>query len=544
MKKQIYFCLSAIFLLLVSCNKEGTESPIWVSTPKVDSNKTGDILVLGKKLNNPYSLTNMQAAYDSLVFKKTEGKEVAEHLHPNCLYVRFLPKDSADIRTLQDLDLELFEYPLDYEIEIEGDSYHDPSIPEGMTTWYYTTVNTDFEFPSIDYQVLEECFIPTRAEGSNQNLAVDAEELEILAIKNADLPDKYQPINDVKAFGLGKKPEGTIKVMNDSKSIIEGIRGVKVRCHYFVNISSTYTSESGYYKISNRYVCNPHYAIVFENMKDFVIWGNFAFIAAANHNMGYHSNTGYSTTVQTSSNGWKWAVINNTAYDYYKQCAQEGILTPPSKLKIWCWPNVSSSSAPMLHHLIGVNCSGFATTLVSVLIAGTVTPAAAAISAAEYLIGFGLPDITIGMSGNNRSPHKGYSHQYNIVWHELTHASHFRQAGEAVWGPYIDYIVWCYLRNQGTYGDGTATSVGRDICELGESWAYANEFLVSGADPNDFSRWFKDSFLGIYNIQHEGTLTRKQMYDCLTSDVKSIGDFKDKLIDRYPNKTSEINAQL
>ena len=132
--KAIFFISS---LLLLSCSKEINS----VQTPKIDTaeeQKFGPEIVLGEKLNNPYSLSNMQAAYESLVRTKSgEGIEV-EELEANWLYVRVLPKDSTDVSFLIDSGLELFDYPLDYEIEVYGNSYHDPSIPEDEITWQYT----------------------------------------------------------------------------------------------------------------------------------------------------------------------------------------------------------------------------------------------------------------------------------------------------------------------------------------------------------------------------------------------------------------------
>ncbi|MBQ8703985.1 MAG: hypothetical protein IJ524_06385 [Bacteroidales bacterium] len=538
-----YLCfITALCLVVISCNKNDVAYPSELYSSKDSNASPKETMVIGKKLSNPYSISNMQAAYDSLVFMMSGEHGATEQLEPNCLYVRFLPRDSAEIAILQDMDVELFDYPLDYEIEFEGDTYHDPDVPEDQVTWQYTTVSPDFVFPSIEYQILEQCYIPGLSEGQSSDLKVDPDELELLAIQIADLPEKYQPITESKIFGYGKKPEGTIKVKNDDASVEEALRGVKIRCHYFVNISSCYTDETGHYKIKNRYVCNPHYAIVFNNVRGFVIWGNYAFIAAASLNLGYNSNSGFSTTVQPSSSGWKWAVINNAAYDYYKQCAIEGIKTPPYDLRIWCWPDAASSSAPMLHHLFGVNNTGFTSQLISILISGTVTPAAAIISAAGMVVSMGLPDITIGMSSAvvDKSPNHGYLEHYHVVWHELTHASHFRQAGELVWGPYINYIV-----THNGYGDGSETSVGRNICGLGESWAYANESIKAGCNPSELTNgWFFSGCVGIYNLLNNGILTRKQMYDCLTSDVKSISAFKAKLINKYPSKTPEINAQL
>ena len=257
----------------------------------------------------------MQAAYEAMVRTRSGAAADVGRLEANCLYVRFLPKDSTDIVILQDSDLELFDYPLDYDIVVEGNTYHDPSLPENQITWQYTTVKPDYTFPAIEYQILEECYIPEESEETRAGgIPGFATELETLAILNAKLPEKYQPQANTRALGLGKKPEGTIKVKNDCTGAEEGLRGVKVRCHFLVNISSDYTDEQGRYQIGNRYVCNPHYAIVYDNTKDFVIWGNWAFVAAANHNLGYHSKTGFDKKVETTEKGWRWAVISRPCF--------------------------------------------------------------------------------------------------------------------------------------------------------------------------------------------------------------------------------------
>ena len=204
-------------------------------------------------------------------------------------------------------------------------------------------------------------------------------------------------------------------------------------------------------------------------------------------------------------------------------------------MKIWCWPNATYSSAPMLHHLIGAHSGTFASSLALLLAPGLAT---AIINAAGLVISSGMPDVTIGMSESGATPNSNYKMHYYTVWHELFHASHFSQAGEGVWGPYINYIV----THGFGYGDGTAKeTTGKNICELGESWAYANQYYSAKYSWSS-SLWFSKSVVSIKKILDTKVLTRKQLYDCLTKDVKSIDDFKNKLIEKYPSKSSSINA--
>lgn len=539
--------LLAIAIALTSCYMEVT--PLQESVDLLDEIEEptfGTDLVLGEKLDNPYSLKNMQAAYETLLRTKFGEDVEVEELQANCLYVRFLPKDSTDVLILQESNLELFSYPLDYDIEIVGDTYHDPSLPADQLTWYYTTVTPDFVFPDMDYEILEECYLPEESELTKANGIDFSTELECLAIHNANLPKNYQVSAETKALGYGTRPTGTLKVYNDDSRVDVPIRGVKVRCHFFVNISSCYTDDNGRYQIKTRYVTNPHYSIVYENIKSFIVWGNNLFIAPANYNMGYRSKNGYSTTIASSSGVWRWAVINNATYDFYKMCETEGLKTPPPHLVIWCWPTSSSSSAPMLRHLIGVSAPSITTAVAGALLSN---PATGLIGVTMTAIASAFPDITIGMTGNlkKKTPNSHYNKHYTTIWHELFHASHFSQVGEALWAPYINYIV-----THDGYGDGFAReTAGKNICELGEAWAYANqEFALK--KPGEASPpiitgdgvWVQDGARAIYSLINSEKLTRKQIYDCLTKDVMSMKSLKKELINKYPSKKDDINKTL
>lgn len=535
MKRYIYIF---ILTLLTSACAEKISSPsehVDYGSEREDyvTRLDDGIMVLGEKLNNPYSLLNMQAAYDELCKTKSLS---SEKLEATDLYVRFLPKDSTDIAFLQNLDLEFFDFPLDYEIEAYGNYYHDPSVPEGEITWQYTKVKPDFVFPDIQYEIIDECYIPEEDEELTKSSIGDggfAEELEMLAIRMADLPAEYSVSGDYIETKAKVKniPSGYVKLHYDS--ISEPVKGVKVRCHYFLKWTSDYTDENGYYKVSKKFTCNPHYSIIVENVKDFTIWGNWGFLAPANHNVGRYNKSGYDFEIYDNSQAWKWLVINNAAYDYYKMCEKDGIKKPPTNLKIWCWGNVSVSSAPMLRHLVGLNATLFALPFATMLYAG---PVGVTFSFLSWFVMMALPDVTIGTYG------KDYYYIYTVVWHELSHSSHFSYAGEGLWGRYVNYIV-----THGGYGDSTDETKGRDICELGESWAYAHERYCSYTkfgelDSSGYSQWFASSIDVLENLMINNILTPKEIFLCLSPAVKSIDDLEQKLLEKYEDKSEEIEA--
>ena len=93
------------------------------------------MIKLIKKKNNPYSVSNMEKAFESIKKSNarisTEGLEIAT----SHLYIKFKPKSYAELDLLKiDSTLNLFPYPLDFEIT-DGSYYHDPNIPDSLPTY-------------------------------------------------------------------------------------------------------------------------------------------------------------------------------------------------------------------------------------------------------------------------------------------------------------------------------------------------------------------------------------------------------------------------
>lgn len=142
---------------LIGCQKEDLTLESENQTEFNGDLEPKGMMVLEDKLENPYSVKNMKKAYESL---KSGGMLKSTASDPfevvaNTLYISFLPKDSADLNILwADTTIELFDYPLDYEIVEAGFYYHDPEIPEGQPTWQYTSVPISYQFPNVSYEII------------------------------------------------------------------------------------------------------------------------------------------------------------------------------------------------------------------------------------------------------------------------------------------------------------------------------------------------------------------------------------------------------
>jgi hypothetical protein len=91
-----------------------TPSVAAIVTP-IDPNNGDEQVLLGNQLPNPYTVANMQQTYNILY-------GTGQTLSANYLYVKFKPANVDELQTLEDnSDLELQDYPMDYELTQDGD---------------------------------------------------------------------------------------------------------------------------------------------------------------------------------------------------------------------------------------------------------------------------------------------------------------------------------------------------------------------------------------------------------------------------------------
>lgn len=523
MKRFIPFIL---LCALPACTEELPVEPD-ISKSKESSavTKSASVTKEYEHLPNPYALDNMQTVYDDY--------GISTDLEPTDLYVRFMPVDTAQIHDLTyNYGLELFDYPLDINLE-EGDVYTDPSVQEGDYTWKYTTVKTDFVFPKdIKYEILEECYIPDEGEE-----LVVTKGGETVNVEEAAFLKLGYTIEDPGVETKAKRyPQGTITVQDDYSNKYVPVKGVKIRCHTVVKWATAYTDETGTYKMGKKFLVKPFYGIIFDNIKDFDLWDQYGPIAKANYSMGRHTNKGYSKQIGKGSSAWARCAVNNAGYEYYQMCEQTGIPKPPATLKIWLFNNTKASSAPMLRrveHRIGVNGEDDWINFFVNFGYGTL------VSMLHQMLRFVMPDITIG------TLNKAYNEIYEHVNHELSHASHFSTVGSEFWAKYINYIITYGTGDNGAYGDGTGRNA--ELCGVGEMWGYfmgfaqeSEKFNKPTAWPEQglTKKWIKPGVFG--DLYDNKVLTKRQIYDCLTADVRTYDALVSAMYNKYPLKADAI----
>lgn len=516
MKK--FNCLPAFLVLLglSACSEKGLNN--------FNEDESGaeivahEMIELGKKLEDPYSVNNVTKALASLYPTKAGRVDVK----PTDIYVRFLPKTDAEYQKLITLGYDLMDHPLDYQIVRDGDYYHDPEVSEEDITWQYAVLPHGTVLPhDIYHEVLDDCFIPDINTKSVDGIDWDAVERESFRLTGNE--ELLAPVTKAGAT----KPAGRITIVDDDANGGQpfGVSEVKVVCNVFVKFSTTYTDRDGYYSIPKKYSSRPRYRLRFKNRKGFAIGFNKVLVTASSSALGKGSPAGMDVTITKKSDRKLWcrSVVNNAAYDYICRCDADdmNVARPAKNLRIWLFQKMKSSSAVMMRQGAFID---------NALIRGFL---------GEYasLIKIFLPDITLGLSGTTE-----YASIYSETCHELAHASHFAQVGKSYWDKYIEFIMKSYVATGGkTYGNGTEPLAG--YCEVGEMWGYFMQNSMyhdryGGSMPNTgMSHWFHPQ---IFRYLEERGITKSQLFAALQPDIHSRADLKKKLLTLYPGKSAII----
>lgn len=504
--------------MLAACSKDAVTGNDAVRTGPEETMSHG-MIVLGDRLENPYTTENMQEAYMALYPTKSRSDVKTSHL-----YVRFLPADEEEFDMLTDSGLDLVDYPVDYEILVDGDYYHDPSVGEDSYTWQYAVVPADYEFPDVRYEILDECHITETDPVSRSADGIDWEAVEMEAFRLTGNGDMLQP----QTKGSKVYPSGRITIVDDQANGGKpfGLAGVRVRCNTFVKFSNTYTDRDGYYTMPRKFSANLKYRLVFKNEKGFAIGFNLILQPASASALGKGPAEGLSATITKDSDRTLFlrSVVNNAAYDYISRCSVDdmNLTLPPDDLRIWLLSGMDASSAVLIHHKVGVSHS---------LVAGFLGYFAS-------LISFFAPDVTIGTSDMQT-----YGDVYRAVCHELAHCSHFAQVGTDYWNRYVEYILRSYLKSGGSaYGDGSGEYAG--YCEVGEMWAYYLESVMYqeryGGPMPQFGTgyWFSPQ---IFRYLDDRGFSRTDFLSAMQSDVTGTDVLQNRLMSMSPDRSEMIS---
>ncbi len=552
--------LTLIGIMVYSCQKDDLNTPVPKKNlgEELASESDGQI-ILGEKLENPYSVKNMRLALKSLKEKqkKSSKRYAAKTLNDDLdiqttdYYVRFWVEDDEQKSLLLADSLNLSIIPLDVEIEQEGNYFIDENTEIEQAQWLYTSVVKDYQFHSeVAYEKIEDLFLiepsePEEIDGDDyedetttttvagkssisKSFLYDLEDEALKLTGNYTEPENedYSSKNNLSARRSKRRPEGYINVRNTETGIDDPVVGVKVKTRRWFKWAKGYTNSQGYYKVNRGYRRDVHYTVVFKNTRGFKIWPSTISISSARYRAGKHSKYGHSITFSTNSVGWRWATVNNATVKYFDYCTQFGIDKPHSNLRIVANGKSGGGAAPMLRSTWGY--VGFTTNskLITFLSKANVLTFSA--NLLWIVTKFVLPDIIIKANSS-----QGTDGVFETTFHELGHASHFKKVGSGYWVKYINYIV-TYGNSNNPYGDGHGKNAG--VCGIGEMWGNYFGYVCSKAEfgysyLNKGEDWYNPGFM--LDVDNIPDITTSEIFSCLNSNTDTFT----KLISQLKTKT-------
>ncbi len=249
-------------IVLFGCKKNEVETAIGGKMHKsLEAPQSDDEIILGDSIDDPYRIDNMRAAYDLLV---NEGvTPPISSIEPNYRYVKVLPDDEEGLDNLEaDTNLLLFDFPLHYEIVVNGVYYHDPTVLDSALNWFYAVVPSDYVFPTGNtVEDIYEVFIPEE----NTDFFNQLETKSYLLTGN--LTDEEDISVDLAGSQQGNTrfiPSATIRVYDDVVGDYIPVQGAKVTARYCTKTASGITDATGYCTINKNFKYSVTYAVKWE----------------------------------------------------------------------------------------------------------------------------------------------------------------------------------------------------------------------------------------------------------------------------------------
>lgn len=431
----------AIIFQFYSCENE----PVELSSTTKDVSNSGNS-VLGEKKIIPFTVENMQKAYQSLLNNPTASKypssgeyyrssSTGYQIETTHYYVKFHPQDSLQYeRIVNDSILAVSDIPFEYDIDTDGEKYQDPSLIGTDFTYYYSVCPIDYQVPEgVPYEIITNLHFTKEDMIGNNPTEIQIQEidfyydlnLETLKLtNNLEINEKeeliylftspdgtQQQLTYQQAINQGLSleeviidfseietlerrrswsPSGTITVNEDAINQNIGVNGalIRVRKWGWLVIRTANTNSNGYFQTSSTRTKKVKYALYYQHQPFFTVKAGSAFWNARDRGTATHTRSAWN---RHYSSGVKkfYALIHNAAYDYYSRIVNVYNISNPGFFKRIVGKNWYYASS---HY----------------------------VNSFQSTFSFYDIRITIGSNGTYR----GSDGIYATTIHELTHAGH------------------------------------------------------------------------------------------------------------------------
>lgn len=463
-----------------------------------------DRIYIGEKLDNPYSLSNMQQAFNQYnTLNKSSSFSAKVAIQATHKYIRINPSDENHLLLLSNLDgaadgtIVLHDFPLNHEITNEGDYYVNPVNESDLYHPVYTVIPVNYLMPrNLPYTVLDQLYQPTEEEYEVETLSLNSagweneegcRNSEVVCPVSEMVPPEapegpqVKPIEgqvEARLFGRRYRPSGYVRVQNTDNYSWEPLRQAKISIGRGIWWRYTHTDNNGHFvspkkyrgKVRIRAKWRSNIATIRKS------WNEMLGIQVSDHMM----------TITRGSNGrtkniyfgddrlWYKGTVHNGLVKYNDFAAANGINKLISGANVWVWKNGDGSAAtPMFNrhrHLSSISSvAGIGQSQVWDVVINSV--AAFVINLLPQRL---QPDMLFtGLKDKNRTYGRVSTDEIEqVVFHESAHYSHSAQAGAWNWAKLVASEVANSIAHGDPYVDGSEPSyTAAKQISLAEGWA-------------------------------------------------------------------------
>ena len=290
--------------------------------------------VLGAKIPNAYTPEVMRQAWEELRSTNKSLSTEKPDFTATHLYIRFAPRDSTDVMTLEgDTTIMFTNIPMDYEVEAIGDYYHDPSLPDSVPTYMYCAVKVGQELPNVPHETLSELFLmedtnvydDTADESENKSVNAIWEELERKAREIVGIEDQAEEDGTNKSKW---RPGGRI-LYEDTELGTIPLEGVPVRIQFGFVTHQCCTDADGYFTFSKRR-SRVSYSIKWRR-DEFHLREKGHPLQVAESTLRRKTKSRVEHTIVKGYDSWLYASVFRGAHSYFYKYGQYGISKPKER---------------------------------------------------------------------------------------------------------------------------------------------------------------------------------------------------------------------
>lgn len=465
-------------------------------------------IVLGKQLINPYSVENMQKAFDYYNENMANSAFADKKVEPTHYYIKIIPGSESELEILNNLDDEssietpvLQDHPLDYEVIEEGDYYVNPQNEEDLYHPVYTTIPVDYKLPDgIKYDILDELYEPSEEEYKVETVSLyfadwkDDLEADGISIGNEDELKKYLLLANVQKSSNKFYPTGSITIKNTGTGNIEGLMKAEISYGRVFWWHYTYTDNAGNFtgtakkyrgNVQIRAKWRGETATIRKTWNEVLGFFVSDYLMTLNkNNNGQNKYIDYTSFSNGGNHLWSKGTVNNGLRKYVDYCNANGITNTISHANVWAWEgNKQTGATPMLYKyqqlplmssFANIGQANFWHNLTNILSGFTIN------LVPKHL----RPDqIYTGLNPRSNETISDSRRIHQLIFHESGHYSHASKVGASYWAQlFASEISNIHLHGGDPYYDGTSPSLqaGARI-GLAEGWATVTEFYVSNS---------------------------------------------------------------